>query len=289
MNKSELEKLDVRPVSKGVARELIVANHYSKTWNTAFGLQNYGIYRDRELLGVAVYGHAMNPRAWDGVANIDNEKCLELNRLWIDDILGANVETWFISQTFRFLKKDGYRLIQSFADGRLGVGTIYQAANFTYHGSHETIFHKTEDGTVWHNATFNNSAKARGMLFRNMFFLTQNVKTFTVKTYRYLYGLDRIAKKSILLPALPYPKERLGIITLQNYRPPAGQIARCVAVADAIGDFEKKKMLRLFLNELTDNPEGLIAEAMENEWIKPLFQNKDYMLDFESLFEEEKC
>lgn len=48
-------------------------------------------------------------------------------------------------------------------------------------------------------------------------------------------------------------------------------------------------MLRLFLNELTDNPEGLIAEAMENEWIKPLFKNKDYMLDFESLFEGEEC
>lgn len=289
MNKSELEKLDVRPVSKSVARELIVANHYSKTWNTAFGLHNYGIYCNDKLLGVAVYGYAMNPQAWDGVTSIENTKCIELNRLWVDDILGSNVETWFLAKTFRLLRQEGYRLIQSFADGRLGVGTIYQAANFSYYGSHKTLFHQTEDGAVWHNSIFKDTRKGRVMLYRNMFFITENVTTFTVKTYRYLYPLDRGAKKSIMLRSLPYPKERLGMMVVHNYKPPAAQIARCVAIADAIGDFEKKSLLRSFLDELTNDADGLIFDAMENEWIKQLSKNKNYMLDFESLFEEEKC
>jgi hypothetical protein len=286
MNKTELNQLDVRPVSKEVAREMIVTNHYSKKWHTTFGLQNYGIYQDQNLLGVAVYGHPMNTGAWGGITTLDSSKCIELNRLWIDDVLGANVETWFMAKTFRLLKKDGYRLIQSFADGRLGVGTIYQAANFNYYGSHDTMFHQTQDGKTWHDTPFTNSQNYKGMLFRNTFFLTQNVKTFKVKTYRYLYALSPTAKKSILLQALPYPKERLGMVMIEHYSPPAAQIARCVAIADALGDYERKNDFYLFLNRLTDDPESLIAKAMQNEWIKPLYKNKSYMLDFESLIGE---
>jgi hypothetical protein len=285
MNKSELDQLDVRPVLKEVAREMIVTNHYSKKWQSTFGLKTYGVYRNNVLLGVAAYGHPMNPGSWDSVTTVNQNECIELNRLWIDDVLGANVETWFMAKTFRLLKNDGYRLIQSFADGRLGVGTIYQAANFSYHGSHETLFHQTSDGLTWHDTPFNNTANPRVMLFRNMFFVTDTIKTFKIKTYRYLYALDRAAKKSVKLQFLPYPKKRVGPVLIENYKPPANQIARSVAIADAIGDYEKKSSLRLFLDNLTDDADSLILDASKNKWIKPLYNQKNYMLDFESLIE----
>ena len=118
-------------MSKDEAKELIIRQHYSHKWATPFGLYNYGIRLDGELLGVAVYGHLMNPKSFKSVADLNPEQVTELNRLWIDDRLGKNAETWLMAEAHKRLLEDTpVRLVQSFADGRLGVGTTYQAANF---------------------------------------------------------------------------------------------------------------------------------------------------------------
>ena len=50
--------LVIRPVSKDVARELIIKGHYSHKWLATFGIHNFGIFRegaeaDEDCLGVA--------------------------------------------------------------------------------------------------------------------------------------------------------------------------------------------------------------------------------------------
>src|SRR5699024_4223790 len=64
-----------------------------------------------------------------------------------------------------------------------------------------------------------------------------------VRTYRYLLPLTRAARKSVLIPALPYPKERLGVIEDPEYTPPHSQVARAAAVAEAMGDSETAREL----------------------------------------------
>ena len=94
---SALGRLIIKPVDRVLAKELIIANHYSHKWNEGgFGKYNFGIFRADEpdvCLGVAVYGPRAklfthpNPNAW----------MCELNRMWIDDTLGHNAESVLIA------------------------------------------------------------------------------------------------------------------------------------------------------------------------------------------------
>jgi hypothetical protein len=266
----DFSQLEVRSVDKPTARDMIVANHYSHKWQTTFGLENFGVFLDDELLGVAVYGHAMNSAAWGSITTIPREQCIELNRLWIDDRLGANTETWLMGRTFRLLRELGYRLVQSFADGRLGVGTIYQAANFTYHGFHETLFHADRDGNTHHDTSFSNTASATGMTSRNLMHARGELESFRVRTYRYLYPLDKRARREILLPAQPYPKERTGMIPVDGYTPPPGQIARSVALAEGLGWTDEAAELDAYLRTITDDADTHLAKQRQNRWVVAL-------------------
>ena len=63
---SALGRLLIKPVSKPVAREMIIANHSSHKWNDGgFGVFNFGIFHADEpdrCLGVAVYGYMKKDR-----------------------------------------------------------------------------------------------------------------------------------------------------------------------------------------------------------------------------------
>ncbi len=259
-------------IPKDAARKMMVENHYAHKWSTPFGIENVGIYRGGRLLGAASFGHAMNPGAWGSVADIDPAKCLELNRLWIDDELGRNTETWLMARSWEILRASGYQLVQSFADGRLGVGTIYQAANLTYHGYHETLFHRDRAGAVWHDTAFSNTRSASGMLERNLLHARGLiVESFKVRTYRYLYPLSKYARRKIKLPTLPYPKERAGERVVAEYTAPPLQVARAIHIADVWLRDGDAADLYGYLNRTTDGrAERYLAEAADNEWISQL-------------------
>lgn len=60
--------LVIKPVSKTIARDLIVQHHYSHKWLATFGIHNFGIFREGEekqeqCLGVASYGYMKTPEA----------------------------------------------------------------------------------------------------------------------------------------------------------------------------------------------------------------------------------
>lgn len=275
----DFSQLEIRLIDFDIAKDVIINNHYSHKWNTAFGVENYGIICDNQLLGVAVYGNPMNPASWPSISDVEPAACLELNRLWVDDALIKNTETWFLKRSMALLKEKGYRLIQSFADGRLGVGTIYQAANFTYHGFHTSLFHVDEEtGETFHDVPFANTKRPATMVNRNILHAYGRLTTHEVKTYRYLFGLDRKARKSIKLTTQPYPKERDGLRELVDYEPPMNQIIRAGAIAKQTHrskDFEALREYALRRNPKTDL---MIAEQMENKLIvnmhadMPLFE-----------------
>ena len=217
---------------KDEAKELIVREHYSYNWGSAFGVYNYGIRLDGELLGVASYGNLRNVNSVRSLASLNPEQVTELNRLWIDDRLGKNTETWLMAEAHKRLLKDTpVRLVQSFADGRLGVGTIYQAANFGYYGHNVTMFHENlVDGGTYHNGPATNTA-FHGIYLRNAMHARGELETFTVNTYRYLKPLTKAAARRIKLKEKPYPKQREGITKHPDYIPPLGQVVRGCALA----------------------------------------------------------
>lgn len=211
-----LGEIIVKPVCKEVAREIIVKNHYSKKWNDGgFGKYSYGIFRAPDpdkCLGVAVYGYMKNPKAKIFThPNPDAWMC-ELNRMWIDDELGHNAESLLIAASLKLLRKTDPNIVavQSFADGRLGCGTIYKAANFKYYGYHYTRFlinNRTKECT--HEQMFTNSTSPSGYIRSNVGYLLGDFAVYSVKTYRYIYPFCSHFK--FCKPEQPYPAYEKGM------------------------------------------------------------------------------
>lgn len=213
---SRMGNLVIKRVSKPLAKEMIIKNHYSHKWNNAsFGLFNYGIFREnkeeeKDCLGVAVYGYMKNINA--KIFNHPNPKALmlELNRMWISDVLGMNAETILISRSLKLLREDSPNCVavQSFADGRLGCGTIYKASNFRYYGKHQTIFLKNKrTGEITHQQNLTNSTSRSIYVRENVAFLLKDFEIFKVDTYRYIYSFcKRFKFKTAEKPYPPYNK-----------------------------------------------------------------------------------
>ena len=273
-----LSQYEICEVPKDEAKELIVREHYSHKWHTTFGLYNYGIRLDGELLGVASYGHLMNPRSFKSIADLEPQQVIELNRLWIDDRLGKNAETWLMAESHKRLLKDTpVRLVQSFADGRLGVGTIYQAANFGYYGYSTTRFHQNlVDGQSYHDTTFSNTS-GHGIYIRNAMHARGELETFTVNTYRYLKPLTKAARRRIKLKEKPYPKQREGMTQHPDYIPPIGQVVRGCAMA-IIDNAPEANDLLPYIHTLGCGTSD-IDKALTNPWIVDRANKRGISLD----------
>ena len=205
-------KLVIKRVSKNKAKELIIKNHYSKKWNNAgFGLYNFGIFREGKeeeklCLGVAVYGYLMHPKARQFTHPNPNAQILELNRMWISDELIKNAESVLIAHSLKLLKKLNPNIVavQSFADGRLGCGTIYKASNFKYFGSHKTTFYRnkrTEE--IIHEIGILRRDSKSIYIRNNTALLLGDLEAFKVDTYRYIFPLCKKFKSNF--KQKPYP------------------------------------------------------------------------------------
>lgn len=117
-------------IDSRTAAALVVAKHYlhrRPPISHAFGL-----YVGGKLMGVVTYGTPASRHLQMGACPSDPSKVLELNRLWLDDELPPNSESWFVSRTLKMLPP---RIVVSYADPVHGhLGYIYRALNFNYAG-----------------------------------------------------------------------------------------------------------------------------------------------------------
>ena len=129
-NKEWRDACDVRPVTKAEATPLI-EQHYLGKWPGVCVLR-LGLICGSELLGVLVF--ALPPRETN---KRYGGETLELARLWVDDRVPRNAETWFIGKGVKHVKKTmpTVRFLVSYADPSQGHrGTIYKAANWLVDG-----------------------------------------------------------------------------------------------------------------------------------------------------------
>jgi hypothetical protein len=215
--KNGKENISFKEINKGIAKEIIIKNHYSHSWYHNFGFVNVGVFKEDRLLGVASFGKIKVPKSYKNICDeIKQDEIMELNRLWVDDCLGRNTETMLLGVAFRIFREKykKIRIIQSYADGRLGCGTIYKAANFKYYGFHETEFYKNEKtGKIIPEITLHTSSRP-GVITRNLDLIENEYTKFKVKTYRYLYILDKKLRNKIKIRELPYPKYEKGITNM---------------------------------------------------------------------------
>lgn len=239
---SHMGTLVMRLVPKAVARDLIVRGHYSHKWLASFGLYNFGIFRegaetDEDCLGVASFGYMKMPRARVVISTVKDGWMIELNRMWISDELGRNAETILLGASLKLLRKLDPTIVavQSFADGRVGCGTIYKAANFRYFGYHWTTFlQNRRSNEITHEQILTCSTCASGFIRTNAALLVGDMTIFRAKTYRYIYFLHPSARFIGNGKEQPYPPYEKGVEPAMWYINPERLRPRLIAALDVL-------------------------------------------------------
>lgn len=211
----DLNRYVVREIDKKQAKQIIVEHHYSHTWTSCqYAL---GLLKDGLTLGVAVYGWPIGRLAAASISpEVGDKDVLELTRLWIADSEGKNSESWFLGQTFDWIKKyvPSIKILLSYTDPTFGhCGTIYQATNWLYQGKnirHDDYYLFKVGDECYHPKTIFD--KYRTNNFERLKKEIPDIERIDMeRKHRYIYILaDKRTKKKILNtlkhPILPYVK-----------------------------------------------------------------------------------
>jgi len=225
---TDISKLSVRPISKSVAKDIVVNNHYSGIWTKvsyALGLyiqdDSHQFFESTDkLIGVATYGDPIGRHSGQSISPLlERTEVLELTRLFVFDGYGCNIESWFVGQTFKWLREHAkhIRALISYSDPKVGhLGTVYQSTNWIYQGNkvrpNDSWSFKWSEDDEWHHSRTsfvkfgtNNPKKIQEMINKPFWIKKEPRK------HRYVYILDKSKKSRILktlkYPSLPYPKK----------------------------------------------------------------------------------
>lgn len=139
-------------------RKFILKHHYSDYANIQ-AKETFGLFREGtflpEMVGVCVYTRPAGAAAAAKYYPQDPDKCLELRRLCLVDDTPKNAESFFVSRTLKWLRKNtDWKFVVSYADPEQGhQGTIYKAANFKYEGTTSPGSTLMVDGKSFHIRT----------------------------------------------------------------------------------------------------------------------------------------
>ena len=140
----------------------IEKHHYSHNVNGVQSIYHFGLFREGNfglptMIGAMMYAYPSMPSTAAKYNPINPDKCLELRRLVCIDDTPKNTESYFIGQTFRWLKEyTDMEVIVSFADTHYGHdGVIYKATNFEYLGETSKGQVLMVDGKEMHSRSMN--------------------------------------------------------------------------------------------------------------------------------------
>jgi len=123
----------VQSIKKSICKEWLLKKHYAKripSISFSFGLFEK---TTKKCVGICTYGIPPQENILLCCGEKYKKYAFELNRLIKNDNLQKNVQSWFVSQTFKLLIKP--KIIISYSDPNNGHhGYTYQALNFLYTG-----------------------------------------------------------------------------------------------------------------------------------------------------------
>ena len=184
----------------------IEKHHYSHNVNGVQSIYHFGLFREGNfglptMIGAMMYAYPSMPSTAAKYNPINPNRCLELRRLvCVDDTL-KNTESYFIGQTFKWLKEyTDMEVIVSFADTHYGHdGVIYKATNFEYLGETSKGQVLMVDGKEMHSRSMNQKKRPYSREIKrrydngdeNIFFKDRSPKKI------YVYYLNKKIKRKI--------------------------------------------------------------------------------------------
>jgi len=204
-------KYTVSPIDKDKAKVIITQNHYSKKWTSCrYAL---GLFDRKELIGVAVYGFPVGRQVVKSIsAALSNDDVLELTRLWVMDGTEKHTESFFIGQTFKWLRNNSkVKVLISYSDPMYNhIGIIYEATNWLYQGNNTMLvkgyLHEINGEVMHPRKVVSLYGTIRESVLRNVDPSYRRIEM--LKKHRYLYILRgrRNLLNTLKHPILPYPK-----------------------------------------------------------------------------------
>jgi hypothetical protein len=227
----DTSKASVRPVAREAAKQIIIDNHYSKRWTKVSYCLGLFYHQSTEhkffdgvnekLIGVICYGDPIGRHCGVSISPILNRtEVLELTRLFIFDGYGTNAESWFVGQSFKWLRENAphIKALVSYSDPNAGhLGTVYQATNWIYQGNkirpNDSWSFKWSEIDEWHHSRSSyvkygtNDPKIIQTMVTSPFWIKKEPRK-----HRYIYILlsgkeKKKLFKSLKYPSLPYPKQ----------------------------------------------------------------------------------
>lgn len=200
------EKYEIKKVSYEETKPFILDIHYAKRMPP---LQiAYGLYSDKDLLGICSYGIPPSHTLLKGVCGEHFKKdVIELNRLVLKNN-NKNEASFLVGNS---LKKLGNKIVVSYADSTQGhVGIVYQATNFLYTGITKPIkeiYLKSKPHL--HHATY------RGKTYKQMEEEYGDDVGYRLRSLKHRYvifvgdkSFTKKAKANLNYPIMPYPKTK---------------------------------------------------------------------------------
>ena len=161
-NLMKVTDFTVELVQRNAVVGFIEKHHYSHNINGVQSYYHFGLFRDGkfglpEMIGAMLYAMPSMPSTAKKYNPINPTKCFELRRLVCIDDTPTNTESYFIGQTFKWLKQNtDIEVIVSFADEEYGhSGIIYKATNFEYCGTTSPSKKLIVDGKEYHSRSLN--------------------------------------------------------------------------------------------------------------------------------------
>lgn len=134
----------VKSIDAEQTKEWFLKKHYAKRIPNS--IYTFGLYQDILLQGVVSFGMTANNNLNEF---IDGYKCVELNRLVINEGMPENTLSYFVSQSLKLLPKP--IVVISYADSGQGHhGYIYQATNWIYTGLGKGDYEFIKNGRQYH-------------------------------------------------------------------------------------------------------------------------------------------
>lgn len=205
------ENYEIKEIDFKTAMDVLIKNHYlhrQAPYSHAYGLFEKST---GNLVGVINYGVPASTTLLKGICGeAEKSNVYELNRLWIDDSVPKNGESFLVGNTLKLLDKE---IIVSYADTSQGhIGYVYQATNFLYTGLSAKFYDYVVKGKEhMHHTTY-----AYGMTVAQMreTYGEDNVyRKERPRKHRYIYFNADKSRKKILAKKLkykvqPYPKAK---------------------------------------------------------------------------------
>ena len=206
----------VDPIDTKAALNIVIKNHYLHRvapCSKAFGIFEKGGFFGGILKGVVCYGvPAYNPILKSICGKEEMNNVYELTRLWIDDSVPKNGESFLISNSLKKLDKE---IIISYADTTQNhLGIVYQSSNWHFIGLTKPIKDIRIKGMDLHPASITDKfrgQKNRVEKIKKMFGEENIYREDRAQKFRYVvFNANKRRKKELMkkltYSILPYPK-----------------------------------------------------------------------------------